>query len=237
MRVTRTARRRSIATATLLAVLAGPFVAWQAASGDEQLSASADVPTSVAPQGIVVVGDSITARYDDIPGSRYQAWWSIVGRHFGTTVTTFAQSGSGFLRPGEACTGDTFIDRHEALAGPAPSLFIVEGGRNDWARCDDGLLVRADDVEIAHAVNRYFDALKTFLPASTRVVVLGPPWGPLDPENGVRVTGIVAAAAQDHGFAFIGTDGLLTANHVHDGIHPNLAGSRAIAARVIDALE
>ncbi len=104
-----------------------PFLAGSANGGEP----SAD--SAVAPRGIVVVGDSITARYNDKPGDAMQGWWSIVGRHYDAKVTTYAQSGSGYLRPGQLCTGNRFIDRQQAFTGEAPSLFIIEGGRNDWA--------------------------------------------------------------------------------------------------------
>jgi lysophospholipase L1-like esterase len=65
---------------------------------------------------------------------------------------------------------------------------------------------------------------------------MGPPWGPLDPANGDRVTEIIKAAAASHGLEFIPTTGALTENRVLDGVHPNRAGSVAIANRVISAL-
>jgi lysophospholipase L1-like esterase len=160
----------------------------------------------------------------------------MTGRRFDATVTTYAQSGSGYLRPGAACTGDRFIDRPDAYAGPAPSVLIVEGGRNDWAVCRDGRHVTATDAQIAHAVDRYLDTLQAFLPSSTRIVVLGPPWGPLDPVNGLRVSAIIQAQARSHGIQFVSTRGTLSADRVIDGVHPNRAGSQAIARRVIAAL-
>lgn len=224
-------RRRSVVLAILAALLIAPFIAWQGATGDIQ------VPVSpLAPRGIVVVGDSITARYNDEPGDEEQGWWSITGEHFDAEVTRYAQSGSGYLRPGHACTGNTFIDRPEAYAGPAPSLLIVEGGRNDWAACQDGHFVTATDDMIEHAVDRYLDTLQTFLP-STRIVVLGPPWGPLDLDNQRRVTAIIERQAQQHGIQFVSTVGTLTADRVIDGVHPNRQGSLAIARRVIAALD
>lgn len=232
MTIPRVTTRRSLLLAVLAALLIAPFIAWQGATGDER------VPVSrLAPHGIVVVGDSITARYNDEPGSAEQGWWSITGDHFRATVTRYAQSGSGYLRPGHVCTGSTFIDRPDAYAGDAPSLLIVEGGRNDWSTCQDGRYVTAPDDVIAHAVDRYLDTLQTFLPKSTRIIVLGPPWGPLDPENGRRVTAIIEAQAKQHGIQFVSMQGALTADRVVDGVHPNRQGSLAIARRVIAGLE
>ncbi|WP_188110496.1 SGNH/GDSL hydrolase family protein [Aeromicrobium ginsengisoli] len=224
--------RRSVILAILAALLIAPFIAWQGATGDERVAAS-----PLAPRGIVVVGDSITARYNDTPGDADQGWWSVVGYHFHAKVTRYAQSGSGYLRPGHACTGDTFIDRPKAYSGAAPSLLVIEGGRNDWAACQDGRFVTASDAAIDHAVDRYLDTLQTFLPASTRIIVLGPPWGPRDQQNRQRVTAIIAAQAKLHGIQFISTTGALTADRVVDGVHPNRKGSLAIARRVIAALD
>ncbi|MET0819816.1 MAG: SGNH/GDSL hydrolase family protein [Aeromicrobium sp.] len=232
MRTPRRSTHRSAVVALVLALLIGPFVAWQSAQGGQ-----AQPVSRLAPQGIVVVGDSISARYNDRPGDASQAWWSITGRHFDADVRTYAQSGSGYLRPGHRCTGNRFIDRPDAFTGAAPSILIVEGGRNDWARCVRGVFQTSTDAEVQHAVGTYLDVLKTYLPSSTRIVVLGPPWGPLDRSDGVRVTRIVAAQARLHGLQFVSTRGALTADRVLDGIHPNRAGSLAIARRVIRALE
>ena len=231
MTTSRKTTRRSLVLAILAALLIAPFIAWQGATGDERVTIS-----PLAPRGIVVVGDSITARYNDEPGDEKQGWWSMTADHFNAEVTRYAQSGSGYLRPGHACEGNTFIDRPDAYAGRAPSLLIVEGGRNDWATCKDGRYVTAPDDVIAHAVDRYLDTLQTFLPASTRIVVLGPPWGPSNPTNQLRVTAIIKAQAAQHGLQFVSTRGALTAERVIDGVHPNRKGSLAIARRVIAAL-
>jgi lysophospholipase L1-like esterase len=232
MTIPRVTTRRSVLLAILAALLIAPFIAWQGATGDERVAVS-----PLAPRGIVVVGDSITARYNDEPGDEEQGWWSITGDHFDAKVTRYAQSGSGYLRPGHACTGNTFIDRSDAYAGPAPSLLIVEGGRNDWAMCQGGHLVTAPDAMIDHAVDRYLETLQTFLPKSTRIVVLGPPWGPRDLANQRRVTAIIEQQAKQHGIQFVSTQGSLTPDRVVDGVHPNRRGSLAIARRVIAALE
>lgn len=232
MKTPRRSARRSAIVALVLALVAGPFLAWQGAQGGQSRPVSA-----IAPHGIVVVGDSISARYNDEPGDAHQAWWSVTARRFDAEVRTYAQSGSGYLRPGLRCSGNRFIDRPAAYTGEPPSILIIEGGRNDWARCVDGTFVWSTDAEVKHAVDTYLDVLRAHLPSSTRIVVLGPPWGPLDQTNGDRITRIVRTSAQDHGFQFVSTHGALTADRVVDGIHPNRAGSLAIARRVIRALE
>ena len=209
------------------------LAAWQTARGGEQPD-----PAGPFNGGIVVVGDSITAEYNNQEGDELEGWWSMVGRHFGAHVTTNAQTGSGYLRQGLACTGDRFVDRPEAFRDTAPSLFIVEGGRNDWASCIEGQHVAASDAEIADAVNHYLDVLQLNLPRSTRIIVLGPPWGTLDQLGRKKLTAIVYNAAKAHGVQYVSTMGTLDRRErVLDGIHPNRAGSRALADRVIAALE
>ncbi|WP_286689612.1 MULTISPECIES: SGNH/GDSL hydrolase family protein [unclassified Aeromicrobium] len=190
------------------------------------------------PRGIVVVGDSITARYDDEPGSRHQGWWSFVARHYDTPVRTYAQSGSGYLRPGMGCTGDTFVQRRAAFRGPAPSVFIVEGGRNDWASCAEGRLVPSSDAAVQQAVTRYLRLVKRQMPESTRILVLGPPWGPTEPWQQRRVTSIVHAAALREGLEYVPTRGALDRHgRTIDGVHPTLSGSLALADVVVGALD
>ena len=90
----------------------------------------------------------------------------------------------------------------------------------------------------ARAVNHYLDVLQENLPRSTRIVVLGPPWGTLDQLGRHRLTKIVYAAAKAHHVQYVSTMGTLDRRErVLDGIHPNRAGSRALADRVIAALE
>lgn len=224
---TRRARVAAVLSAALLVAL-GPFLLSQGAEGG--------TVSDVAPDGIVVVGDSITARYDDKPEGPRQGWWSMVGRHIGAPVETYAQSGSGYLRKGGLCNGTTFDERDTALSG-TPSILIIEGGRNDWAACRDDRVGAATNAEITDAVNAYLDQVADSVPASTRVLVLGPPWGPLQPVERMRVTPIIERAADDHDFEFVDTSGTLPPENVLDGIHPNRAGSLAIAKRVIAALD
>lgn len=200
------------------------------------VSGSGAAVSATAPDGIVVVGDSITARGTDDSGADDEGWWHMVAAHHGASVATFAQSGSGYLRPGSGCDGDRFIERVGAYSGPAPSFLIVEGGRNDWSRCADGEHVRAATSVIRGAVVEYLSMLAATVPASTRIVVLGPPWGPLQESERARVTAVIADAARSLGLQFVDMTGVLPASHVVDGVHPNRAGNEAIAARVIAAL-
>lgn len=225
---------RSVLRAGVVVMMTIALVmAWQSARGGEQPD-----PAGPFSRGIVVVGDSITAEYNDDAGDELEGWWSMVGRHFGAHVTTHAQTGSGYLRQGLACNGNRFLDRPEAFRDTAPSLFLVEGGRNDWASCIEGHHVEASGPEIARAVDHYLDVLQANLPRTTRIVVLGPPWGTLDQVSRRKLTAIVYRAARSHGVQYVSTMGTLDRRErLLDGVHPNRAGSRALADRVIAALE
>ncbi len=227
--------RTLVALAVVAAVVAALSLSGRG-GGSQATVASSTTAASGSITDMTVVGDSITALYDDRPGSPMQGWWSIVGRHLGVPVERYAQSGSGYLKVGAGCAGDTFADRPGALAS-APSLLVLEGGRNDWSICRGGRAVTAPDETIRAAVDSYMDAVAATVPASTRVVVLGPPWGPVKRQHAERVTAIVREAAQEHDFEFVDMTGTLDASTVYDGIHPTLEGSRRIAARVVSALE
>lgn len=199
-------------------------------------AAGTTAPGAGAFTDMTVVGDSITALYNDRPGDARQGWWSIVGRHLGVPVERYAQSGSGYLKVGRRCTGDTFGDRPGALASH-PDLLVLEGGRNDWSYCRDGLPAVAPDGMVEEAVTGYMDAVRDSVPATTRVIVLGPPWGPEAHEHAARVTAIVRAQAEAHGFEFVDMTDVLDASTVYDGTHPDREGSRRIAQRLIAHLE
>lgn len=185
---------------------------------------------------IAVIGDSISARYDDSPGSDKQAWWSVVGRHYGAHVETFAESGSGYVRNGHACTGTRFIDRLDEVADAEPTIVIVEGGRNDWAFCTDGGFALTTDALVKSSVEVFFTKLKQVIAPGTTIVVLGPPWGSEQAEMQARVSGIIEEAARRHQLRFISTEGVFIGDRTLDGIHPNHAGSMALGNTVVMAL-
>lgn len=196
----------------------------------ERVSASATAPR------VAVIGDSITARYNDKAGNAKQAWWSIVGRNYGARMTIYAQSGSGFQRPGLRCTGNRFPDRLAALKKLPPKIVIVEGGRNDWARCTDHGMERTSNKRVKKAVDSFLTKLKKAVPPQTKIYVLGPPWGSKDTAHRGRITRIVKASAKKHHMTFIDTAGVFNKRRVVDGIHPNRAGSVALGKLVIRAI-
>ncbi|MEO6472231.1 MAG: SGNH/GDSL hydrolase family protein [Aeromicrobium sp.] len=196
----------------------------------QRVKASAGGPT------VAVIGDSITARYNDEPGDASQGWWSVVGRHYGVHVETYAQSGSGFVRPGLECVGDRFGDRLANLKRHPPRIVFVEGGRNDWAMCSGHSLALTTNSQLRIAVDRFLTNLKGAVRPQTLIYVLGPPWGPTNAGQRGRVTAIIKSSAYRHHVHFIDTAGVFPASNVIDGIHPNRAGSVALGERVIDTI-
>lgn len=185
---------------------------------------------------IAIIGDSISARYDDSPGSQMQAWWSVMGRHYGAHVNIFAESGSGYVRNGHACSGTRFVDRLDDVAATEPTIVIIEGGRNDWAYCKGDGVALTTDALVTSSVDDFFTKLKQAVVPGTTIIVLGPPWGPEQPEEQARVSAIVETAALRHRLRFIATDGVFDGDRTIDGIHPNRAGSTALGNTVVKAL-
>lgn len=220
--------RSPASRAWIVLILLGLVLA--APVGIEQVSASSNGPN------VAVVGDSITARYNNNAGSAKQGWWSIVGKHYGAKVTRYAQSGSGFQRPGHACTGTIFSERLSALKKQKPDVVFVEGGRNDWAYCKHHKLKQASNARIKKGVDSFLARLKKSVPAGTTIYVLGPPWGPKDLDQRERVTAIVKASAKAHHMIYISTRGSFSKKRVVDGIHPNRAGSVKLGKKVIKAV-
>ncbi|MDQ3157742.1 MAG: SGNH/GDSL hydrolase family protein [Actinomycetota bacterium] len=195
------------------------------------------VTASASGPGIAVIGDSISARYNDDPGSDQQAWWSVVGRHYEAPVTIFAESGSGYVRPGGLCDGTRFGDRVADVAKSAPRIVIVEGGRNDWAFCTAGhRLAQASNARVKVSVDRFLTKLQRALAPNTTIYVLGPPWGTVSASQRSRVTAIIRSSAQRHHMRFIDTHGVFDGGGTIDGTHPNRAGSMALGTRVVDAI-
>lgn len=187
------------------------------------------------PRSMLVVGDSISASYNDEPGSPLQGWWSLVARELGYAPTVLAEAGSGYQRPGAGCTGTAFDDRPGVFDQPAPDLVVVEGGRNDWARCDGTDLVEVEPEIVLAAADDFLGRLTRAYP-DARVVVLAPPWGPLQQRYVDDVTSAIEAAAERHGCEFVTMDGVLTPARTPDGVHPDIGGSKAIAETVLLAL-
>lgn len=191
-------------------------------------------------KNLTVEGDSISAlRPDGLTPE--QRWPQQVARHYRVPLRLFAQSRSGYVRPGGGENGTTFMQRIEQVVATRPDTIIVMGGRNDF-RANDTRNTRKGEVEAAAA--RYIAALQSRL-RYTRIVVVGPPWGATSRgTNDVTVrrvyTEIRQAASKQH-VEFVETyHGILNpqslGNTHEDGTHATAQGHQAITRRVLAGL-
>jgi lysophospholipase L1-like esterase len=195
-----------------------------------------------AARTLVVFGDSVTARYNNLAGDPEQGFWSMLAHELGARPEVRAQPGAGFVNPGEVgCTGRTFGGQlarpevAEAVAGAG--AIVIEGGRTDTQTCrDGGGYDVVPDRQVRRAATAFMAEVQRLRggdPACTIVVV---PWGPAGlVANRDRITGIVQQAAARQGFTFIDTLGLLTEETtIEDGVHPTQAGNKALTQAILD---
>ena len=189
----------------------------------EVREAAASLVLAGVPSGtIVALGDSIT---DDL-----QSWAELL-RAAGATLVNAGVS------------GDTTIDALERLYGVVelrPSLVVAMLGTNDCQRhgpAQARLVSPRDSLRAAAEIRRWL---------ACRVMWIAPP--PVDEAALARAVGrrpftlrdadvrALVAALRDAGLEVV--DPGLTAEHLlPDGVHPNLAGQRAIAEAVLRALQ
>lgn len=223
------ARRSGRAAVRPLVILAAAVLVLAAfATSLMDSSATASDDDASRPH-IAVMGDSITSSYIDVFGSERQGWWSMLGQRLQMRVSTSAEDGSGFVRHGLDCGGTRFFDRRHNLLGA--NVIIIEGGRNDWLRCGGGEPVTHADVRTA--VREFLGWIAAQEIPRQNVYVLTP-WGTLDRDAGIAMTRIIEPETRLRGFHFIDTWGALSApERTHDGVHPTLAGSRALYETVL----
>lgn len=191
---------------------------------------------------LLVIGDSITARYGDAVGPS-RGWWSIVAESIGMTPIVSAESGSGFLmhgatRPdgthGTRCSGSDFTQRLTVVTSVKPDAIIVEGGRNDFKVCGKGKRHTATRAETTAAIAEYMRNLST-LTRSLRIpaanIYVASPWGSAHGREAHVIRPLVKKYAERYGFTWLAT-GTLATKYTVDGTHPNTAGNVELARRV-----
>ncbi|RYJ05352.1 MAG: SGNH/GDSL hydrolase family protein [Actinomycetales bacterium] len=195
-------------------------------------SAGAKTATPAYPT-VVVIGDSVTARYNNTPGDPLRGWWSWLAGRGKVTIVRKAQSGSGVMNPGyvgfKRCAGNTYGSRTASLAAvsPRPRAVVVEGGRNDLVTCSKKVRSPADAQD---AWRRYYrglraEALKIGL--ATKDVYVFSPWGDASHARAPKWRAMQKAAAERYGLTWIETR-LLTLDEAPDGVHPDADGSLAL---------
>jgi hypothetical protein len=247
-----TVRHGLVATLTAFALAVGAvvFVSWQALADGRPPAAAIAPPVVVAISApaepgnqdvLLVIGDSITSRFNDKSGAPMQGFWSMIARDVGAEAVTRAQGGAGFVNPGLArCKGRTFggqLARASVreIAATAGAL-IIEGGRNDTRICAKGgghdLVSSA---RLRREANRFFADVRALRGPDDCTVVFTP-WGPKGAANRDRITKVIRASAGRHGFRFIDTAKVLTRrNSLADQVHPNRRGNLQLAERIVSA--
>jgi lysophospholipase L1-like esterase len=187
---------------------------------------------------VMVLGDSYTAGISGMPPEKTYA--AEAARRLGWQIIIGGYQGTGFVARGHV--GKTFatLFAEELAWRPAPDLVVVSGGHNDWPKPPD---------KVAAAAQSLLASVKERWPG-VPVVLLGPLWGGDPTPAALSIRDAVKSAAVASGVPFIdplqerwftGSVKLGTGNAPEyirkDGVHPNAAGSRYLAARFVSALQ
>lgn len=200
-----------------------------ASAGD---APSAGPPSPTGPT-ITVVGDSLTSWFRDEPGSVSQGWWSMLARDLGaSSVTTYAEGGSGMNIRGNACHGTTFGQRLAALQ--KVDFLIIQGGRNDTSGCaGEGRKVPLTQAQQKGGIQRFLARLGKRADAlgipRSHVLIMSP-WGKSDRARGYKIQGYLRlfSNSKHEGFTYVETK-TLPSSQTFDNKHPNRTGSRYLA--------
>lgn len=234
-----------------------------AACGASQAEEERRAPTASPELMVIGDSISAPWRYNATgEGSKIKAWWAYVADSAGldasnaSAVWVDAIPGTGMLATGpadkhavknldglgEACGDDTpnlpvrsFGARLDdiSLTFP-PRVLILEGGRNDFKRCVNGMTQQATVAESKAAIDKYMDALAARIEAAGMAasdVFVVTPWGQAFPTERRDIRPLVEAAAAEHGFEWIPTP-ILRARDTVDGTHPDAAGTAWLARQI-----
>jgi lysophospholipase L1-like esterase len=191
---------------------------------------------------MVIIGDSITARYNDIVGSTSRGWWSYLGDKLDLRVIRHAERGSGFGKRGKSadgtnvCGGTTFYERLKRTTVvanvKAARVVIVAGGVNDYMTCvyRDGAWkqVASTRADVEYEIHRTMLRLAELRPTSKSSVYITAPFGPYEPVAATKawIVPFIQAEAKAAGFRYVDTaNGTLYGNRTDDQVHPNAAGN------------
>jgi lysophospholipase L1-like esterase len=190
-------------------------------------------PPATAPV-VMMLGDSYTA---GIPTTPPEATYAAeTARRLNWQIVIAGYRGTGFVTPGRV--GKTFMMLYdEELAWrPAPDMVIVAGGHNDWPH---------DPRLVATAAQRLLTKIQQRWPGTT-LVLTGPMWGGDPSRAALRTRNALKGVANEMQIPFIDplqerwiTGGIHRKSgnarrYIRgDGVHPNAAGNRYFADRLI----
>lgn len=237
------ALRTFILLASVVVTILGVMI-WIRASRVENMAASeqsADTPYRIVSMegtqrpSALFAGDEFTAGYGGIGTNAYPY---IVCDSIGLNCNVDAQTGTGFVNMDREHSPGTsrLIDRLPAdRMVYAVDIVIVDAGRND----------------LGTPINAYGEALRQYLsevsqswPAA-KIVVIAPSF--LSPEPGSDypdLISMISSITESFGGVLIdpvaegwyqGVD--LSTIEISDGIHPNQAGHRLIASKLVESLQ
>jgi lysophospholipase L1-like esterase len=226
--------RRSFLCALLVLVLTG--------CGGPAATPKGKAPKAVATTArapvVIVLGDSYTAGIDAMPPEKTYA--AETARRLGWQIIIGGYRGTGFVARGHIGKTFTMLFDEELAWRPAPDLVVVSGGHNDWSKSPE--LVGAAAQSLLVKIKQRWPGI--------RVVVLGPLWGGDPTPAALSIRDAVQSAAVAADVPFIdplqekwitGSRKLGTGNAPQyirrDGVHPNDAGCRYLAARFVSALQ
>lgn len=219
--------RTVVLLAAVVALLAAgiTYLATSAPSGSPGKAASSTSPRAGASDVAAFLGDSYTAGVGaSTPAFR---WTSLVAQAEGWGEANFGEGGSGYITKG--FEGTSYLGRVQDVIRARPDVVVVAGGQNDMTSNGD----------IDAAVHATLELLRDGLPYA-RMYVVGPTWPQESPPpNLVAIETSVRNAAAEVDAQFIpaldwiaGRPDLMSL----DNIHPNDAGYRLIADRVVAAV-
>jgi lysophospholipase L1-like esterase len=183
---------------------------------------------------VMVLGDSYTVGIKATPPEATYA--AETARRLGWQIIIAGYAGTGFVAPGRVGKSFSMSYEEELAWRPAPDMVMVVGGHND--RGQDPLMVAAYAREL-------LTKIRTRWPHTT-VVLTGPMWGGDPPPAGLEIRDALKDVASELRLPFIDplAERWITGDIHHqrgnaglyiraDGIHPNPAGNRYFADRLV----
>lgn len=197
---------------------------------------------------LVVLGDSISAYYNNKSGSQNRAWWSYLASKTQLKPVVLAEGGSGFTRRGrvtryeKGCQGTTLHERLQKSKNRAQikkaKVVVIMAGVNDPRKCAypdtksraEYTLAPTTKEEVSKAVRVTMREIKRIRGAKRmKSVYVTVPWGEHRPEDKGWVTSAVKAGAKKYRAQYVNTSSALTSpQRRKDHTHPNRAGSKAL---------
>jgi lysophospholipase L1-like esterase len=175
----------------------------------------------------IIVGDSYAEGAGGIP---LQSTFPVLAcNQLGWVCNIDAQGGTGYASDGEdaALSNERYVGRLDHLASSyTADYFIVTGGRND-----------ANKSGAQASIKDYLTRIRRAFP-SAKIVIISPFWGNQQPpQEMVQLRQIVKSESLAVGAIWVDSSNWLNSGLVGlDGVHPNLAGQRALADRLVQAL-